>query len=121
MPVGGYITKLPFAEGLTHFEKTLAREIVFRSSALPGNLQVRRLMGRCARGAQVVYAGELFITWSPNEEHSALVLRLLRVRSHDPMLAGQENVDEDLRKCSAVNYPSILSASDAAVTIALPL
>ena len=87
----------------------------------PGKKQVRQIMGKRTRGAQVVFSRELFLTWSPNEEHSALVLRLMRTRDNDPMLAGDEDFDEDLRKCSKVDYPSIISTSTDSTTLALPL
>ena len=121
MPVAGDVSKLPYAEGLDAFEKQLARDVVYRSAMVPGNKQVRQLMGRRARGAQVVFSGELFLTWSPNEEHSALVLRLMRTRNEDPMLTGNDDFDEDLRKCSKIDYPCILSTSTDSMSLALPL
>ncbi len=71
MPVGEDPSKLPYAEGLSNFERTLAHEINFKAEHMPGNLKVRRLMGHCAAGARVCYGESLFLTWSPNEQHSA--------------------------------------------------
>ena len=65
IPVAGDVTRLPFAEGLTDFERRLAREIVSKASVMPGTLPCRRLMGNCATGARVAYGEALFLTWSP--------------------------------------------------------
>ena len=122
MPVGGDINKLPYAEGLAPFEKRLARQIVFRAGHMPGNMAVRRTMRHRAGGAQVVYGYVLFITWSPNEQHSAIVLRLMRNRTADVMLQGKEETDEYLRKCSSMHCPKIASEGyEDDVSIELPL
>ena len=74
MPVVGDVSRLPFAEGLTEFARRLAHEVVFRASTMPSAQVVRRLMGHCAIGARVGHGEVLFVTWSPNEQQSALVL-----------------------------------------------
>lgn len=48
--------------------------------------QVRQLMGHAQFGARVVYGDCIFFTISPNEQHSAFVLRLSRYRAKDPYL-----------------------------------
>ena len=121
MPVAGDVSRLPFAEGLTDFERRLAREVVFQASAMPGTLPVRRLMGHAATGARVVHGEALFITWSPNEQHSALVLRLMRNRRLDPMLQGDSAEEEALRWCSQRDTPAITEAGQDAVSVQLPL
>lgn len=75
-------------QGLSTFERSLAREINFRAEHMPGNINVRRLMGRRGTGARVTYGESLFFTWSPNEQQSALVLRIMRNRANDTMLSG---------------------------------
>ena len=122
IPVAGDVTRLPFAEGLTDFERRLAREIVFKASMMPGTLPCRRLMGNCATGARVAYGEALFLTWSPNEQQSALVLRLMRNRRKDPMLRGASIEDEALRQCSGRDVPAITADGlENSVTIQLPL
>ena len=122
IPVAGDVTRLPFAEGLTDFERRLAREIVFKASTMPGTLPCRRLMGNCATGARVAYGEALFLTWSPNEQQSALVLRLMRNRRKDPMLRGASIEDEALRQCSGRDVPAITADGlENSVTIQLPL
>ena len=120
MPIAGDITRLPFAEGLSTFERSLAREICFRSAHMPGNMAVRRTMGHAALGARVVFGETLFMTWSPNEQHSAVVLRLMRNRSNDPMLRGEGDVDHALRVCSSMQAPHVVAPGDHS-EVELPL
>ena len=85
-PIAGDTTKLPFAVGLTPLEKGLALSQHFLASHLPGTQQLRQIMGHRQFGARVVYGDCLFFTISPNEHHSALVLRLSRFRQNDPIV-----------------------------------
>ena len=84
VPIAGDTTRLPFANGLTPLERKLAWAQVFLSRNLPGTQAVRQLMGHSVFGARVRYGDCIFFTISPNEQHSALVLRLSRFRQNDP-------------------------------------
>ena len=78
-------------------------------------------MGHCGTGARVNHGDALFITWSPNEQHSALVLRLMRNRAADPMLQGTTEDDEALRNMSGRDWPAITEEADGSITMRLPL
>ena len=84
VPIAGDTTKLPFATGLSPLEKKLAWAQNNLAKQLAGTQQLRQLMGHTQSGARVVYGDCVFITVSPNEQHSALVLRLSRFRANDP-------------------------------------
>ena len=86
MPVAGDLSRLPFADGLSSFERSLARAIGYRAACMPGTQMLRQHMGSCATGARICHGESLFATWSPNEQHSAIVLRLMRTRQNDPSL-----------------------------------
>ena len=103
MPVGGDLSRLPFAEGLTDFERSLARAVCFRAQHMPGTLMVRRLMGHRATGARVCHGEGVFMTWSPNEQHSCIVLRLMRTREADPLLRELMNAN-----AAARDFPAAL-------------
>ena len=75
VPIEGDTTKLPHAADLTPLERRLAWSQHFLARHLPGSQQVRQLMGHTHFGARVVYGDCIFFTVSPNEQHSALVLR----------------------------------------------
>ena len=117
MPIAGDTSKLPYAEGLDTFARSLARKVNFISETLPGNQIVRKMMGHCEFGARIIYGDSIFITISPNEQHSALVLRLIRNRANDPMLYGNDPVDGALRKISGSMQPCLEADSNDEVFI----
>lgn len=108
MPVAGDTTKLQFAEGLSNFERELARSVAIVASQMPGTPQVRILMGHSHFGARICYGDCLFFTISPNEQHSAFVLRLSRSRRNDPLLSGADAVDSAVRRFAGHAEPSVL-------------
>ena len=112
MPIAGDSSKLPYAEGLDAFTCSLARKVNFISETLPGNQIVRKMMGHCEFGARIMYGDSIFITISPNEQHSALVLRLIRNRANDPMLHGTDPVDAALRGISGLKQPRLEADSN---------
>ena len=84
VPIAGDTSNLPFVEGLTQLERRLAWSQHFLARHLPGSQELRQLMEHSNFGARVVYGDCIFFTTSPNEQHSALGLRLSRFRVNDP-------------------------------------
>ena len=84
VPIAGDTSRLPYATGLKPLEKKLAWAAKFLASKMAGTQGLRREMGHRQFGARVEYGDCLFATVSPNEQHSALVLRLSRYRQNDP-------------------------------------
>ena len=118
IPVAGDLNKLIYAHGLTANERKIAQQICFYAQNMPGNQTVRRLMGAAAQGARGVLGDILFCTWSPNEQQSAIVMKLMRNRHLDTMLHGDDAFCEALRLCSGISGPSISSST---VSVELPL
>ena len=127
-PIAGDTTKLHLAHGLTPLEKRLVLEFQFLAKNMPGSQQIRQLMGHTHFGARVVYGDCIFFTISPNELHSALVLRLSRYRRNDPYVkyssddkAATEHRDSSgksfVERNAAQDYP-LLEAD--AVSVDLP-
>ena len=108
MPVGGDTTKLPFAVGLSALEKKLAWAQHFLAQHMPGSQQLRQLMGHVQFGARVQYGDCLFMIISPNEHHSALVLRLSRFRKNDPYT---KHGTETTKRVASRDYPSLEARS----------
>jgi len=104
VPIAGDTRRLPFAIGLTALEKKLAWASHFLAKQLPGTQQLRRLMGHRQFGARVVYGDCIFLTISPNEQHSAMVLRLSRFRKNDPHV---KHGDTNRKKMARQDYPSL--------------
>ena len=97
MPIAGDITKLPYAAGLSSFERHLAHKVANIATHMPGTPNIRLMMGHCHFGARICHGDTLFITVSPNPEHSALLLRLSRARANDPLLQGVDEVTQQPR------------------------
>ena len=112
MPIAGDTTKLPYADGLSTHAKRMALNLHFLQMNRPGGQQLRQQMGHAVFGARVVYGDCIFYTLSPNEQHSAWVLRLSRYRANDPCLQGGDEVQDQLRKNAGRLEPS-LSASES--------
>ena len=102
IPIAADTTKLPYANGLSPVENRLAHAQHFLAQHLGGTQQVRQLMGRCHFGARVVYGDCLMITISPNEQHSAMVLRLSRFRAEDPLL---QHRSPEWKQIAGTDYP----------------
>ncbi len=86
IPIAGDTTRLQCAEGLTPRQRHMARTQKYLAENMPGTGAVRKIMAHRHWGARVNFGDCLFFTISPNEHHSALVLKLSRVRRNDPCL-----------------------------------
>ena len=104
VPINGDISKLPAAFGLSPLERKLARTACHLAQKLPGTQQLRRVMGHRQFGARVVYGDCIFVTISPNEQHSALTLRLTRYRQNDPSVLHGEDWR---RRVAGANAPRL--------------
>ena len=104
VPIAGDTTRLPYATGLTPLEKKLAHAQNFIATHLGGTQAVRKMMGHAQFGARVAYGDCIFFTVSPNEQHSALVLRLSRFRRNDPYTKFGTPA---LQKLAAKDYPNL--------------
>lgn len=104
VPIPGDTTRLPFATGLNAVEKRLAWAQHHIAKHMGGSQQLRQLMGHSEDGARVNYGDCLFMTISPNEQHSALVLRLSRFRQNDPYI---RHGSEMQRRMAQADYPPL--------------
>ncbi len=107
IPIAGDISKFAAAHGLTKFERQLATASKRLGEDLGGTQAVRLRMGSRQFGARMVYGDCLFATISPNEQHSALVLRLSRGRPNDPYV---QFADEQRQRLADGSYPSLAAA-----------
>ena len=76
-------------------------------------IQVRQLMGHAEFGARVVYGDCIFFTISPNEQHSALALRLSRYRENDPYLREATEHANTLRAMGQRDAPALETETGA--------
>ena len=114
VPIAGDTTQLSFAADVSPLERRLAWSQHFLARHLPGSQQVRQLMGHSHFGARVIHGDCIFFTISPNEQHSALVLRLSRFRRNDPFLKYR---DDATRRLASKDFPML---EESSIDIALP-
>ena len=107
VPIAGDTRRLPYANGMTALEKRLAWNMQFVAQNLPGVQQSRQTMGHHQFGARVVYGDCIFLTISPNEQHSSLVLRLSRYRRNDPFLKGDDEVQQAIQRNAGRDAPRL--------------
>lgn len=113
LPLRGDTSKLLYAKGITPLQKRLLQNMHFTGAGISGVQSTRTHIGRCMFGAQTTYGLPFFLTISPNERFSSLVLRLSRYRLNDPLLLHHKGLDAAaLRSYAGQDRPS-LRAPDA--------
>ena len=84
--VKGDMTKLRYVPSLTTAAKRLLRSIEHMTRKLPGTQETRRQMRFDTHAYRVRYGVPIFVTFTPDEAHSGVMLRLSRTRRNDPIL-----------------------------------
>ena len=87
--VNGDMTKLRFVPGLSGAALKLLQSIEHTCRRLPGTQEVRRLMRFDTNAMRVRYGVPIFVTFSPDEAHNLLMVRLSRTRRNDPVFTRQ--------------------------------
>ena len=88
--VNGDFTKLRYCPGLSLTAQKLLTNAEARARHLPGTHAVRSTMRHQTHAYRVGYGVSTFITFSPSERDSALMVRLVRARGSDPAIAFDE-------------------------------
>ena len=87
LPVHGDLSKVHLIVGLNDTERALLANYHFMSARLAGTRQLRRGISHMLFSSRVIYGGcPIFITITPSERHSGLIIRLSRYRRNDPGL-----------------------------------
>ena len=82
--INGDTSKILQAVGLTWKQRALIKNYQFMSSRIPGTRQIRRSINHLVFSSRVVYGLPVFMTITPGERHSGLMIRLSRHRRNDP-------------------------------------
>ena len=93
-PINGDMTKLKYAENLDDLSGKIVTQLEHSSRRIEGTQEVRRIMRFELHSYRVVYGMAAFVTMSPREKDSLLMMRLSRTRRHDPII----NVDAVARE-----------------------
>ena len=113
--LAGDVQKLRYADGLTEAERHLLQVYKSLTGVLPGTQQVREKIGHNMFGFRVTNGEGLFITISPNERHSSLMLRLSRARRNDTSLQASDGTTRSQRHIIGYDAPSLFMEKDSIV------
>lgn len=86
LPVNGDLTKLKFVPGLTPVARRILNNAEATTKKMSGTQETRRQMRFDTIALRVKYGVPIFVTFSPDEKHNLLMLRLSRTRRKDPVL-----------------------------------
>ena len=92
--VAGDMTKLRYVPGLSAPAKRLIANMESTAKRLPGTQEARRVMRFETNALRVKYGVPLFITFSPDESHNLLMIRLSRTRRNDPAVKSGNSTDK---------------------------
>ena len=113
----GKVSKLLDIIGLTVKERALIENSQFMSGKIPGTRQIRRSIFHTVFSSRIVYGNPVFMTVTPSERHSGLLLRLSRHRRNDPAL---NSLPEELRSYVAADIPFLYGEEEDDVVLDLP-
>jgi len=102
-PVNGDMTKVRYVPGLSLGAKKLLQNLEHTSRKLPGTQETRRQMRFDTHANRIKYGVPVFVTFSPDERHSNLMIRFSRTRRNDPVLL----TDRDARKYCGRGVPRL--------------
>ena len=88
--VNGDLTKLRFVPGMSPAALRLLKNIETVSRKIPGMQETRRQMRFHTHALRVRFGVPIVVTFSPDEEHNLIMVRLARVRRKDPVLLENE-------------------------------
>ena len=79
------MTKVRWATCLTDAGRRLLQNLEHVSSQIPGTMEIRKMMRFATHAGRIRRGVPIFVTWSPDEKNSVLMLRLSRSRRRDPL------------------------------------
>ena len=112
--VKGDMSKLPYVRGLQPAARRLLQNMRAVGSTLPGTQEARRTMRFEIEALRIRFGVPLFVTFSPDEAHQLLYIRMSRTRHSDPVRrahAFQEWVSGDK------DFPHLVDPNTMAVHI----
>ena len=89
--VKGDLTKLRYVPGLPVAAQKVLKNLEARTRKVPGTHAVRTIMRHQTHAYRVNYGLSVFITFSPSEKDSAIMLRMARARTTDPAIADDSS------------------------------
>eukprot|EP00435_Cladocopium_sp_Y103_P055193 s336_g18.t1 len=92
-PVKGDVSKLRYVQGLKPMARKLLTNMRHTAQGLPGTQEARKRMRFEIQAMRIRYGVPLFVTYTPDEAHQLLFVRMTRVRASDPVRAASVGQD----------------------------
>ena len=86
LPVNGDLTKLKYVPGLAPVARRILDNAEATTRKMSGTQETRRQMRFDTNAMRVKYGVPIFVTFSPDDKHNLLMIRLSRARKKDPVL-----------------------------------
>ena len=86
MPINGDLTKLKYVPSLCPVARRILNNAEATTRKMSGTQETRRQMRFDTNALRLKYGVPIFVTFSPDEKHNLLLLRLSRTRRKDPVL-----------------------------------
>ena len=102
--VKGDVTKLQYVRGLKPMARKLLKNMRHTAHGLPGTQEARKRMRFEIQAMRIRYGVPLFVTFTPDEAHQLLFIRMSRVRRSDPVRSA--SVGQDF-PAGAIDFPSL--------------
>ncbi|CAL1148725.1 unnamed protein product [Cladocopium goreaui] len=87
-PVKGDVSKLKYVQGLKPMARKLLTNMRHTAQGLPGTQEARKRMRFEIQAMRIRYGVPLFVTYTPDEAHQLLFVRMTRVQASDPVRAA---------------------------------
>ena len=85
--MNGDFTKLRHVKSLSEAARRLVQNLEHSGRQLRGTMEIRKLMRYQTHAGRIRRGVPIFLTFSPDEKHNVLMLRLHRARENDPIHA----------------------------------
>ena len=85
MKINGDLTKVRYSPALTDAGRKLLDNLEYICAQIPGTMAIRKTMRFATHAGRLTKGVPIFVTWSPDEKHNVLMLRLSRTRRNDPL------------------------------------
>ena len=112
-PVNGDMTKLRHVPGLSLAAQKVLCNTEARTRHLPGTHEIRKIMRHHTNAFRVLWGTALFITFSPSERDTSLMLRFARARQSDPAVAEDGSAKFQRRETPALNIDYVNLSPEA--------
>jgi hypothetical protein len=86
MPVNGDLTKLKYVPTISPAARRILNNAEATTRRMSGTQETRRQMRFETNAMRVKFGVPIFVTFSPDEKHNLLMIRLSRTRKKDPVL-----------------------------------